>query len=158
MGLTTSVLLRHELGEVLRAERDRQGRTLREVSTAAQVSLGYLSEVERGLKEASSELLSAICSALRVPMSVILGATADRVAIAEGAVVPDYLPDGFADDLLSRSPSVRNSTLANRHGRAASRNSAVVESNLTVPEAWSDFDNLLDKDRVRDNRGALVAA
>ena len=52
------ILLRREIGDVLRDARQRQGRTLREVSSAAQVSLGYLSEVERGQKEASSELLA----------------------------------------------------------------------------------------------------
>ena len=57
-------LLREEIGQVLRMVRRSQGRTLREVSTSAQVSLGYLSEVERGQKEASSELLAAICDAL----------------------------------------------------------------------------------------------
>ena len=51
------VVLRHEIGDVLRDVRQRQGRTLREVSHSARVSLGYLSEVERGQKEASSELL-----------------------------------------------------------------------------------------------------
>ncbi|MEP6629993.1 MAG: helix-turn-helix transcriptional regulator, partial [Lapillicoccus sp.] len=58
------VLLRRELGDVLRDERRHQGRTLREVSQSASVSLGYLSEVERGEKEASSELLGSICGAL----------------------------------------------------------------------------------------------
>ena len=62
------VLLRHLLGDVLRRLRLRQGRTLREVSASARVSLGYLSEVERGQKEASSELLAAICSALGTPL------------------------------------------------------------------------------------------
>ena len=57
------VLLRQLLGDVLRRLRLRQGRTLREVSASARVSLGYLSEVERGQKEASSELLAAICGA-----------------------------------------------------------------------------------------------
>ena len=58
------VLLRQLLGDVLRRLRVRQGRTLREVSASARVSLGYLSEVERGRKEASSEFLAAICAAL----------------------------------------------------------------------------------------------
>jgi len=58
------VLLRQEIGDVLRDARREQGRTLREVSSIARVSLGYLSEVERGQKEASSELLAAICGAL----------------------------------------------------------------------------------------------
>ena len=66
------VLLRHLLGDALRRLRLRQGRTLREVSAAARVSLGYLSEVERGQKEASSELLAAICSALGAPRARIV--------------------------------------------------------------------------------------
>ncbi|MFC2802544.1 helix-turn-helix domain-containing protein [Actinobaculum sp. oral taxon 183] len=87
-------LLRRELGEVLREYRQRQGRTLREVSSDARVSLGYLSEVERGQKEASSELLSSICKALNVPLSHVLRLVADRVDFAEGRVparmrVPD---------------------------------------------------------------------
>ena len=61
-------LLRELIGESLREERVAQGRTLREVSKAAQVSLGYLSEVERGQKEASSELLAAMCAALDLPL------------------------------------------------------------------------------------------
>ena len=80
-------LLRREIGDVLRSARQQQGRTLREVSGAARVSLGYLSEVERGQKEASSELLSSICNALEVPMSTVLRAVSDRVAAVEGAAV-----------------------------------------------------------------------
>jgi hypothetical protein len=57
------VLLRRVIGDALRARRQGQQRTLREVSTAANVSLGYLSEIERGHKEPSSELLAAICDA-----------------------------------------------------------------------------------------------
>ena len=77
------VLLRHLLGDALRRLRLRQGRTLREVSAAARVSLGYLSEVERGQKEASSELLAAICSALNTPLSHVLGEVSDSFALAE---------------------------------------------------------------------------
>ncbi len=77
------VLLRHLLGDALRRLRLRQGRTLREVSAAARVSLGYLSEVERGQKEASSELLAAICSALRTPMSQVFREVSDNFALAE---------------------------------------------------------------------------
>ena len=65
-------VLRTLLGEALRTTRLRQERTLREVSSAAQVSLGYLSEVERGQKEASSELLASICRALGVRLSDVL--------------------------------------------------------------------------------------
>jgi transcriptional regulator with XRE-family HTH domain len=77
------VLLRQLLGDVLRQLRLRQGRTLREVSAAARVSLGYLSEVERGQKEASSELLASICKALGVPLSHVLRGVADSLALAE---------------------------------------------------------------------------
>jgi transcriptional regulator with XRE-family HTH domain len=77
------VLLRHLLGDVLRRLRLRQGRTLREVSAAARVSLGYLSEVERGQKEASSELLAAICSALGTPLSQVFREVSDNFALAE---------------------------------------------------------------------------
>ncbi|MFN2517644.1 MAG: helix-turn-helix domain-containing protein, partial [Jatrophihabitantaceae bacterium] len=62
-------VLRHVVGETLRGVRLRQRRTLREVSSSARVSLGYLSEVERGQKEPSSELLGAICGALDVELS-----------------------------------------------------------------------------------------
>lgn len=73
------VILRTLLGESLRAIRLRQERTLREVSTGARVSLGYLSEVERGQKEASSELLAAICDALGVRLSDVLRDVSDTL-------------------------------------------------------------------------------
>src|SRR6201982_3947460 len=93
------VLLRHLLGDALRRLRQRQGRTLREVSAAARVSLGYLSEVERGQKEASSELLAAICSALGAPLSQVFREVSDNFALAELQNEP-----GFAG---SREPGLR---------------------------------------------------
>jgi transcriptional regulator with XRE-family HTH domain len=81
------VILRRVIGEELRRRRRDQGRTLRDVSAAARVSLGYLSEIERGQKEASSELLAAICTALDVPLSQLLGAVSDEVAAQEAAQV-----------------------------------------------------------------------
>lgn len=93
--------MRRELGEVLREYRQRQGRTLREVSSDARVSLGYLSEVERGQKEASSELLSSICKALNVPLSHVLRLVADRVDFAEGRVPPRMrVPDSVPESLV----------------------------------------------------------
>jgi transcriptional regulator with XRE-family HTH domain len=77
------VLLRQLLGEALRHARLRQQRTLREVSAAARVSLGYLSEVERGQKEASSELLSSICDALDVRLADLLREVSDSLDLAE---------------------------------------------------------------------------
>lgn len=79
----TTVLLREQMGETLRALRLASGKTLREVSGEARVSLGYLSEVERGQKEASSELLGAICGALDVELSYLLRLTSDRVEAHE---------------------------------------------------------------------------
>jgi transcriptional regulator with XRE-family HTH domain len=78
-------LLRRVLGETLRGQRLRQRRTLREVSGAARVSLGYLSEVERGQKEASSELLASICEALDVRMSELLREVSDTMRRSERA-------------------------------------------------------------------------
>jgi transcriptional regulator with XRE-family HTH domain len=77
------VLLRRVIGDALRGRRQRQHRTLREVSTAANVSLGYLSEIERGQKEASSELLSSICDALGAQLSEVLREVSDTLAFAE---------------------------------------------------------------------------
>jgi transcriptional regulator with XRE-family HTH domain len=77
------VLMRELVGESLREERVAQGKTLREVSKTARVSLGYLSEVERGQKEASSELLSAICGALNLPLSVVLNVVSEKLALHE---------------------------------------------------------------------------
>jgi transcriptional regulator with XRE-family HTH domain len=77
------VLFRRLLGDVLRAQRMRRGMTLREVSAEARVSLGYISEIERGQKEASSELLSSLCSALDLPLSVVLREVSDLVALEE---------------------------------------------------------------------------
>ncbi|MDH6246695.1 transcriptional regulator ClgR [Mycobacterium sp. OTB74] len=85
-----TTLLREVIGDVLRRERTGQGRTLREVSDGARVSLGYLSEVERGRKEPSSELLGAICGALDVPLSQILTDAAEQMRTNE-------LPRGAAN-------------------------------------------------------------
>jgi len=76
-------LVREVIGDVLRRARTAQGRTLREVSDSARVSLGYLSEVERGRKEPSSELLNAICDALKLSVSTVLTAAGERMASEE---------------------------------------------------------------------------
>ncbi|HEY7043595.1 MAG TPA: helix-turn-helix transcriptional regulator [Nocardioidaceae bacterium] len=77
------ILVRRLLGDVLRELRREQGRTLREVSSDARVSLGYLSEIERGQKEASSECLAAITRALDVPLSVIMAKVSGEIAREE---------------------------------------------------------------------------
>jgi transcriptional regulator with XRE-family HTH domain len=76
-------LLRTQLGTTLRGHRLRQRRTLRDVSGAARVSLGYLSEVERGQKEASSELLASICDALDVELADLLAEVSLEMRLAE---------------------------------------------------------------------------
>ena len=80
-----TALVREVIGDVLRHARIEQRRTLREVSDAARVSLGYLSEVERGRKEASSELLNSICGALDVPLSRMLTDAGDALSRDEQA-------------------------------------------------------------------------
>lgn len=104
------VLVRQEIGDVLRDFRLQKAMTLRQVASRASVALGYLSEVERGQKEASSEILASVADALDTPISVIMHEVGDRLALAEGvnfdrAVVPDTLPDElvaeFDGDLVS---------------------------------------------------------
>lgn len=87
-------VLRTLLGEALRTTRLGQERTLREVSSAARVSLGYLSEVERGQKEASSELLASICRALGVRLSDVLREVSESLSVLEPdpVPVPDTVP------------------------------------------------------------------
>src|SRR3954469_17334862 len=75
-------LLRTQLGSTLRGHRLRQRRTLRDVSGAARVSLGYLSEVERGQKEASSELLASICDALDLELADLLAEVSLELRVA----------------------------------------------------------------------------
>jgi len=108
------VLLRRVIGDALRARRQGQHRTLREVSSAANVSLGYLSEIERGQKEPSSELLAAICDALGARLSELLREVSDTVALAEqmpGVLVP-VAGEAVEPTPVAR-PAVRNATSRN---------------------------------------------
>lgn len=90
------VLFRRLLGDVLRAQRMRRGMTLREVSAEARVSLGYISEIERGQKEASSELLASLCQALDLPLSHVLREVSDLVALEEALVEAPVAPEVVA--------------------------------------------------------------
>jgi transcriptional regulator with XRE-family HTH domain len=87
-----TLLLREAIGDRLRRVRTTQHRTLRDVSRAARVSLGYLSEVERGRKEASSELLAAICGALELPLAELLREVAGD--LGNGHVPPQVIEGG----------------------------------------------------------------
>lgn len=84
-----TVLLREAVGDRLRYVRTTQRRTLREIARAARVSLGYLSEVERGQKEASSELLAAICEALDIPLAELLNKVATDVSALDTVEVSE---------------------------------------------------------------------
>ena len=95
-----TVLLREAIGERLRRTRTFQHRTLREVSREARVSLGYLSEVERGRKEPSSELLASICGALELPLDELLLRVAGDVGPGIAGQVPDTVPDELVDTTL----------------------------------------------------------
>jgi transcriptional regulator with XRE-family HTH domain len=95
------VKLREAVGEALRRRRLDQGRTLREVAEAAGVSLTYLSEVERGRKEASSEVLEAVCAALHLALAELFFEVAETLAAvgvpggmrgAEPPAVVGFLP------------------------------------------------------------------
>ena len=107
-------MLRQVVGETLRGIRLRQRRTLREVSSRARVSLGYLSEVERGQKEPSSELLAAICGALDVELSELFREVTDtlrreeklanRVGAVAGAQLTSVSADGSVQPL--RAPAL----------------------------------------------------
>jgi transcriptional regulator with XRE-family HTH domain len=97
------MLLRHLIGAALRRARQRQGRTLREVADAARVSMPYLSEVERGRKEASSEVLAAICRALGLRLSDLLEEVRQELTRLEpqrASAVPSRMRGGSAQTSL----------------------------------------------------------
>jgi transcriptional regulator with XRE-family HTH domain len=127
------VLLRQLLGDVLRRLRVRQGRTLREVSASARVSLGYLSEVERGRKEASSELLAAICAALDTPLSQVFREVSDNFALSELQNEP--VLSGLREPVL-REPGLREPAL-----RMAADRLPVKRVSVEVPEAAESLDD-----------------
>ncbi|MEG0161486.1 MAG: helix-turn-helix transcriptional regulator [Aurantimicrobium sp.] len=99
------ILVRQEIGDVLRDYRLQKGRTLRQVASKASVALGYLSEVERGQKEASSEILAAVADALDTPISQIMREVGDRLAVIERIepirAIPDTVPDEFVNDFAA---------------------------------------------------------
>lgn len=98
------VLLRQEIGDVLRTHRQERGQTLRQVASKASVALGYLSEVERGQKEVSSEILASVAEALEVPMSVVMRDVSERLAAVEGIYFDDtFIPDTVPDDFVTEA-------------------------------------------------------
>jgi transcriptional regulator with XRE-family HTH domain len=102
------LLVRREIGDVLRELRLQKGHTLRQVAGRASVALGYLSEIERGQKEASSEILYSIAEALDVPISQIMRDVSDRLAAIENVSIPDTVPAEFLISYTSQVQSVSN--------------------------------------------------
>jgi transcriptional regulator with XRE-family HTH domain len=146
------ILLRQLLGDVLRRLRVRQGRTLREVSASARVSLGYLSEVERGRKEASSELLAAICAALDTPLSQVFREVSDNFALAElqnepvlsGALrEPGLRQPGLREPSL-REPGLREPGLREPGLREPGLRLPADRVPVEVPETSEPLDDGLD--------------
>ncbi len=141
------VLLRHLLGDALRRLRLRQGRTLREVSASARVSLGYLSEVERGQKEASSELLAAICSALGAPLSQVLREVSDNFALAELQSEPV-----FADVI---EPPIEVNGVSHGSGRGGDQ---AAQEEVPVGPVGSERMSMPAEQRVPAGAGSRVPA
>jgi len=133
------VLLRQLLGDVLRRLRIRQGRTLREVSASARVSLGYLSEVERGQKEASSELLQAICTALGTPLSQVFREVSDNFALAElQSESMLELSGGPGPRELAMRQTPRSLALREAGSKAVIRDGLPGDTSLLEPAALRD--------------------
>lgn len=93
------ILLRHEIGDVMRDYRLKKEMTLRQMSARANIALSYLSELERGQKEASSEVLLSIATSLDIPLSQFLSEVADRLSLFEDFTpetpIPDTVPEDF---------------------------------------------------------------
>lgn len=124
-------LLREAIGESLRRARVAQSRTLREVSTSARVSLGYLSEVERGRKEASSELLAAICQALDLPLSQVLFDVSAAMADADRA----QGRKSAAESLAAAATPIREAGPRRPEPVAAGAKASVATSNAALARA-----------------------
>ncbi|WP_329158906.1 helix-turn-helix domain-containing protein [Streptomyces anulatus] len=98
-------LWRDLVGEVLRRERQAQGRTLKDVAEAARISMPYLSEVERGLKEASSEVLAAAAQALGLNLADVLALAGERLVSLAAA---RSRPRSVGSSAVGGHPSVRS--------------------------------------------------
>ena len=149
------VLVRQEIGDVLRDFRLQKAMTLRQVARRASVALGYLSEVERGQKEASSEILASVADALDTPISVIMREVGDRLAVVEGV----DLHDAARRSSPTRSPTSwsRSSTRTSRSADAASARGLdlcargcmkLSEFTRAVAEEFGAFGRVLLRDTV----------
>jgi transcriptional regulator with XRE-family HTH domain len=147
-----AVLLREAIGDRLRHARTNQRRTLREVSRSARVSLGYLSEVERGRKEASSELLAAICEALELPLSVLMHHVASDMSVLDS--VEHSVPEG-AERTESAPETAGPRASAMEGGRLVP---AVVGDNLSDLRIQPVLSHRIDSTLGVHRAGAIFAA
>jgi transcriptional regulator with XRE-family HTH domain len=149
-----TVLLREAIGDRLRHARTNQRRTLREVSRAARVSLGYLSEVERGRKEASSELLSAICEALDLPLSVLLSNVATDIGALESVELPETAEQVERGDVATKV-GTDNARASVDSGRLVP---AVIGDNLGDLRLQPVLSHRMESSLGIRKAGAIVAA
>ena len=124
------VLVRHEIGDVLRDLRLQQGKTLRQVASRASVALGYLSEVERGQKEASSEVLASVAVALETPISSIMREVGDRFAVIEGS--------GMYAPAVESIPALDADVLDARAMEASALEAIPVVEEAVIPDTLPD--------------------
>jgi transcriptional regulator with XRE-family HTH domain len=116
------ILIRRLLGDVLRRKRQDEGRTLRQLAAEARISPGYLSEIERGQKEPSSELLAAICDALDIRLSDLLREVSIDLEAAELAAQLEAERVGAVPGArVGSAPVSKAAALAKPVARAAGR-------------------------------------
>jgi transcriptional regulator with XRE-family HTH domain len=155
------VLLRRVIGDALRARRQAQHRTLREVSTAANVSLGYLSEIERGQKEPSSELLSAVCEALGAQLSELLRDVSHTVEHAERGATPALNgADGFTQSNDAQPDTSRTASPEPASAAPAARARATTSATRTAASRTAPASRMVGR-AARPNapaRSAVQAA
>ncbi|GDY32842.1 helix-turn-helix domain-containing protein [Gandjariella thermophila] len=152
-----TVLLREAIGDRLRHARTSQQRTLREVSRAARVSLGYLSEVERGRKEPSSELLAAICEALDLRLSELLHRVAADVDAVEGVTSGESVPPRVPEPESARQPAPAEASAGDGRLECGELVSASVGEELCDLRLEPMLSHRLSTP-LGDARGVVVAA
>ena len=130
-------LLREVYGQLIRRLRGRQGRTLTDVAARAGVSVAYLSEIERGLKEPSSEVLEAVCTALGSSITHLVGAAHRELVLESGAMGfrldENKYVAGDVDELDEAVGAGVLDLTRRRPGR-----SSVVEANVTAPARFRE--------------------
>ncbi|PWW62531.1 helix-turn-helix domain-containing protein [Actinokineospora spheciospongiae] len=151
-----TVLLREAIGDRLRHARTNQQRTLREVSRSARVSLGYLSEVERGRKEASSELLAAICDALELPLSELLHHVASDISALTS--VEDGVPQRVGAEPVEAVDAAKGPAGPRASAEGGRLVPAVVGENLADLRLQPVLSHRLDTTLGGARAGAVFAA